>query len=113
MQKMTLQRDEKDRLAAAVDDAWYAFEAKLRQRRACPLDLFERFWRAARRYAEATRNDKMIHREVARHVSGLREGLEAERKRVPGHVLRDADRLEVILFSGYDSHFDGDEPPGL
>jgi hypothetical protein len=36
-----------------------------------------------------------------------------ERKRVPGDVLRDAERLEYLLFSGYDPHFERDEPPGL
>jgi hypothetical protein len=37
----------------------------------------------------------------------------AERKGVPGDVLRDAEHLECLLFSGYDPHFEGNEPPGL
>jgi hypothetical protein len=34
--------------------------------------------------------------------NGLADFLGAERKRVPGDVLRDAERLECFLFSGYD-----------
>ena len=45
--------------------------------------------------------------------SGLREYLTIERKRVPGGILYEADRLETRFFSGYDPHFEGDEPPGL
>jgi hypothetical protein len=36
-----------------------------------------------------------------------------ERKRVPGEVLVEADRLECLVFLGYDPNLDGDEPPGL
>jgi len=45
--------------------------------------------------------------------NGLREYLAVERKRVPGDVLFEADRLECQLFAGYDPSFEGDEPPGL
>jgi hypothetical protein len=55
----------------------------------------------------------MLHRGVGSAVNGLVEYLQSERKRVPGEVLREADRLECLLFLGYDQHFDGDEPPGL
>jgi hypothetical protein len=30
-----------------------------------------------------------------------------------GDALAEADRLETMLFSDYDPHFDGDEPQGL
>jgi hypothetical protein len=43
----------------------------------------------------------------------LREFLEVERKRIPGTIIADADRLQSPLFSGYDPYFEGDEPPGL
>ena len=33
--------------------------------------------------------------------------LKVEHKRVPDHVLRDAERLECLLFSGYDPYFEG------
>jgi hypothetical protein len=103
----------KDRLAAAVEEAWLAFDRQLRQKGAYPVDLFNAFFKKATLYAEATKVDALIHRAVAAHVSGLREHLELERKRVPGQVLADADRLECVLFSGYDPHFEGDKPPRL
>ena len=31
-------------------------------------------------------------------------------KRIPGDVLFEADRLECLLFAGYDPSFEGDEP---
>jgi hypothetical protein len=46
-------------------------------------------------------------------MNGLRELLQQERKRVPGTVLFEADRLECLFFAGYDPHFEEDEPPGL
>jgi len=50
---------------------------------------------------------------MAYAVNGLREFLEGERKRVPGPVLCEADRLECQVFEGCDPSFEGDEPPGL
>ena len=41
------------------------------------------------------------------------EFLQSKRNRVPNGVLVEAERLECLLFLGYDPHFDGDEPPGL
>ncbi|MGC4066348.1 MAG: hypothetical protein QM784_17300 [Polyangiaceae bacterium] len=64
-------------------------------------------------YANATANDELIHRSVVQSVHGLRAYLEVERKRIPDNILYDADRLETILFAGYDPYFEGDEPPGL
>ncbi|MBZ5563553.1 MAG: hypothetical protein LAP13_14180 [Acidobacteriia bacterium] len=55
----------------------------------------------------------MLHRSVVQAVNGLVENLRSERKRVPDEVLLEAERLECLLFLGYDPHFDGDEPPGL
>jgi len=55
----------------------------------------------------------MIHRKVVVAVNGLTAFLQVEQQRVPGQVLCDADRLECLLFSGYDRRFEGDEPPGL
>jgi hypothetical protein len=40
------------------------------------------------------------------------EELEAQRKRIPGKILYDANRLECLFFCGYEPHFEGDEPPG-
>ena len=69
--------------------------------------------RGAAAYIEVTRGDALVHRTVAVSVNGLREFLEVERKRVPGNVLFEADRLECQFFGGYDPSFEGDEPPGL
>jgi hypothetical protein len=55
----------------------------------------------------------MLHRSVVCPVNGLVEYLQSERKRVPIEVLLEAERLECLLFLGYDPHFDGGEPPGL
>jgi hypothetical protein len=81
--------------------------------------LFRHFKKTAvreysvRRHAGLTKSDPLIHRKVVVAVNGLTDFLQVERTRVPGQVLRDAGRLECLLFSGYDPHFDGDERPGL
>jgi hypothetical protein len=104
---------EKARLAERVVDDWCTFQVVLSPKARYPREEFDAFLRSARNYVQATRNDRLIHRKVAAIISGLREQLELERKRVPGEVLYEADRLEVLFFSGYDPHFEGDEPPGL
>jgi hypothetical protein len=77
-------------------------------KRKYPLAEFRAFFAAVNAYAEATAKVPAIHKVVAMHVNGLRDYLAVERKRVPGQVLHDADRLECILFSGYDPYFEGD-----
>jgi hypothetical protein len=104
----------KDRLAAEVAERYSAFEAALfRDKRGYPLAEFKFFWEAGRRYAELTKSDALIHRKVIELVHGLTDMVAAGRKRIPAHVARDAERLECLVFSGYDPHFEGDEPPGL
>ena len=103
---------EKDRLAAEVEDRWVDFQEGSNKRR-YPVEQFRAFWEAGKRYAELTRNDLLIHRNVVAAINGLREFLEVERKRIPRKIIPDADRLESLLFSGYDPCFEGDEPPGL
>ncbi len=104
---------ENDRLASSVADRHCEFrEALAGSRTKYPIDEFRLFALATRLYVERTRNDRMIHREVAKFVNGLVD-LQIERKRVPGEVLAEAERLECLLFAGYDPHFEGDEPPGL
>ena len=105
---------ETDRLAALVVDQHCAFEQALAGgRRRYPSREFRSFVRAVRKYVQASREDRMLHRSVVQAVNGLVENLRNERKRVPGEVLVEADRLECLLFLGYDPQFDGDEPPGL
>ena len=65
------------------------------------------FVQSARRYIEITAGDPLIHKSVVRAVNGLREFLEVERKRIPGGVLFEADRLECQLFAGYRSELRG------
>ncbi len=102
---------EKDRLAAEVADRWSEFQAALfADKRRYPIQEFNAFWEAGRRYAELTKSDPLIHRSVVAAVHVLTD---IGRKRIPAQVPRDAQRLECLLFSGYDPHFEGDEPPGL
>jgi hypothetical protein len=89
------------------------FQHALSDKRRYPVQQFRAFWQAGRQYAELTKNDELIHRKVVVAINGLREFLSGERKRIPGTILYDADRLESLLFSGYDPHFEGDEPPGM
>ena len=77
------------------------------------MQEFLSFADAVRRYIDLTRHDRLVHRGVARAVNALTESLRLERKRVPGRILFEAERLECLFFEGYDPHFEGDEPPGL
>jgi hypothetical protein len=105
---------EKDQLAAEAEQLWADFQTGLSaSKRNYPIQQFKAFWEVAKRYAELTESDPLIHRSVVHAVNGLVDYLSVERKRVPDDVLRDAERLECLLFSGYDPHFEGDEPPGL
>ncbi len=92
---------------------WLDFQNTLSSERKYPVQQFKSFVEAARRYIELTKGDPLIHRNVAKAINGLTDFLEVERKRVPGDVLCEAERLECLLFGEYDPHFEGDEPPGL
>lgn len=105
---------EKDRLADEVAKRYSVFEeALVGDKRRYPIQEFKAFWEVARRYAESTKSDALIHRKVVEVVHGLRDMLGAGRKRILDQVLWDAERLECFVFDGYDPHFEGDEPPGL
>ena len=105
---------EKDRLAAEVAKRWSDFEAALfESKRMYPLQEFKAFWEAARRYAELTKSDPLIHRSIVEAVHGRTDIVGMGRKRISAQVPWDAQRLARLLFSGYDPHFEGDEPPGL
>jgi hypothetical protein len=104
----------KDRLALSVADRHCEFEEALAGNRTkYPTREFRLFAEAVRQYVEKRRSDEMIHRDVARTVHGLVDYLRVERKSVPGEILFEADRLECLVFAGYDPYFEGDEPPGL
>jgi hypothetical protein len=104
---------EKNQVARQVADLRMTFDLALSKKRKYPVQEFKAFVRSVRRYIEITADDPMIHKSIARAVNGLREFLQVERKRIPGDILFEADRLECQLFAGYDPKFDGDEPPGL
>jgi len=106
-------KSEKERLAAEVQDRWEAFQDALSNKRKYPTEQFKVFWHAGKRYAEVTKEEALIHRNVVVAINGLCDFLSAERKRIPESVLWDAQRLECLLFSGYDPYFEGDKPPGL
>ena len=92
-------------------ECWVEFQEGLTSdKRKYPIQQFKAFWTATKRYAELARSDPLIHRSVAEAVNGLTDFLEVERKRVPDQVLRDAERLECLLFSGYDPYFEGMNP---
>ena len=59
------------------------------------------------------KKDVMLHRVVVSAVNGMTDYLECERKRVPEEVVLKAQRLESMVFAGYDSYSEGHEPPGL
>ena len=104
---------EKDALAQKVLDAWLDFQVEISPRKPYPREKFYAFFTLAWHYTEITRRHRLVHRKIVGIMNGLTEGLEVERKRVPGKILYDADRLENLFFCGYDPHFEGDEPPGL
>jgi len=106
-------RSQKDRAAEEVVERRVDFETALGNKRRYPIQEFNAFLCAVRHYIEMTQRDTMVHKIVVQSVNGLREFLELERKRVPGIVLFEADRLECEFFEGYDPCFEGDEPPGL
>ncbi len=105
---------EKNRLATKVVDLWHSFQDALAAtKRRYPTQEFLSFADVARRYIKATGADQLVHKEVVQAINGLTEFLQLERKRVPGSILYEADRLECLLFLGNDPYFEGDEPPGL
>jgi hypothetical protein len=91
---------EKDRIARQTADLRVTFDMALSNKRKYPVAEFKAFVLSARRYIEITSGDPMIHKSVMRAVNGLWEFLELERKRIPGDILFEADRLECQLFAG-------------
>ena len=112
--KHRMDNSEKDRLATTAVDLWCSFqEALAGTKRKYPMQEFLSFADATRRYTDLTRHDQLVRRDVAEAINGLAEFLRQERKRVPGRILFEADRLECLFFGGFDPNFEGDEPPDL
>jgi hypothetical protein len=59
-----------------------------------------------------TKDDLLVHRVVVSAVKGMTDYLTWERKRASEEVALKAQRLESPVFDGYDSYFEGYEPPG-
>ena len=99
-----------DILAGKVLDARAQFDLQLHGEQTYPLRAFEELWLALNQYAAALGDSRSLNRDVAREISGLKEYLELESFHTPGEVLAKADRMEMILFAGYDPYFEGNEP---
>ena len=106
-------RSEKDLLATEFGERWIDFQMALSDKRKYPVQQFRLAWEIERRYAEMTKQDALIHRVVASAVNGMTDFLTCERKRVPEEVVLKPQRLESLVFAGYDSYFEGHEPSGL
>jgi hypothetical protein len=104
---------EKEALAAIIGERWADFQMALSNKRKYPAQEFKTFAQAVRSYIEQSRDDPLVHRKVVQVVNGLADCLKEERKRIPKEILEEADRLECLMFAGYDPHFEGDEPPTL
>jgi lactoylglutathione lyase len=102
----------KARLAHSVAEARGILDVALQGRR-WPAQEFRLLRDAVLAYTKACAGDELIDRAVASSVSGLREYLEMKPGRVPANAVAMADRLETMLLSDYDPHFEGDEPPDL
>ena len=77
-----------DRLAKEVVELSTSFKMALSNKRKYPMAEFKSFVAAGKRYIEVLGKDPLIHRDVVSTISGLREFLETERRRVPGELLR-------------------------
>jgi hypothetical protein len=106
-------RSEKDTLAEDVMDRWVSFQMALSNKRKYPTAEFTAFAASVRGYVPVVGHDPLIHRKVAETINGLVDFLKVERRQVPDAIIYEASRLESLLFSGYDPHFEGNEPPGL
>jgi hypothetical protein len=104
---------EKDRLVTEAMECWVDFQHSLSSdKRKYPIRQFRAFWEISKRYIDLTKSDPLIHKSIARVVNGLVDFLKLERKRVPRHVLREAERLECLLFGESEPDFEGERPPG-
>ena len=103
----------KDSAAKKLSIRWISFQTALSNKRKYPTREFTAFAASVREYVRVVGRDPLIHREVASAINGLVDFLKVERRRVPDAVIYEAGRLESLLFSGHDPHFEGDEPPAL
>jgi hypothetical protein len=109
----SVRQSDQNRLAEKVIESWSAFEEALGEKGRYPKAQFHAFADSVRGYLTAIESGPMVHRSVASTLNGLTERLQLTRRRTPGDILFEADRLECHFFHGYDPCFEGDEPPGL
>ena len=101
-----------DALAERVLEARVEFETRLPERgKRFPVEEFDRLWLAVLEYATQMKKRKWLHRDVVREFSGFREYLQLEIFNTPGHALRRADRMEILLFNDYDAYPEDDDLP--
>jgi len=111
---MSIADSDKDHLAGNVEERWLDFQGALSEGgKPYPTREFKFFAQAVRNYIAQTATDHLVHRNVVNVMNGLSDSLKARGKQIPGEVLTEADRLECLMFAGYDPNFEGDEPPGL
>lgn len=103
----------KDQLAAEAMDRWYDFERACSPKKKFPIREFRAFGVLAKQYAELTRSDEMIRRDMAAAVHDLTTMYGWASKAPEDEVIAEIERLECLFFCGYDPYFDGDEPPEL
>ncbi|MBV8864931.1 MAG: hypothetical protein JO210_05965 [Acidobacteriaceae bacterium] len=109
-----METENEERLASLLLRHYEEFDtALLDQKRRYPITEFRAFAQTAHRYLNGRQGDSFVRMDIVRLFYHLAETLQSERKRIPAEVLWEAERLECLLFAGYDPHFKGDEPPGL
>jgi hypothetical protein len=89
---------ETDRMAETVLNGYTELELALGKSNAFPRKQFDRFFESVIRYVEKIEDGAFVHRRVAGVLNGLTDCLRLHRKRLPGDVLYQADRLECIFF---------------
>jgi hypothetical protein len=85
----------KDRIARQVADLRVAFDLALSDKRKYPAREFNGFLEKCAPLYRDRRWGLDDTQSVAQAVNGLREFLQVERKRIPGNVLFEADRLHI------------------
>lgn len=104
-----------DALARRLLDCRVAFDEQLhnKRRRRFPTEALEQLLQAVLTYTAAMQDQDWLHKAVAGECNGLCEYLQLQEFNTPGEMLYLAERIECVVFSGYDPYFEGDEPPGL
>jgi len=104
---------DKDQLAADAMESWHRFERACHPKKKFPMREFRAFWSLAKQYAELIRSDKMISRDFATAVHELTTIYGWASKTPENEAIAEIERLECLVFAGYDPYFEGEEPPEL